>query len=274
MKNLLTTTIGGVLIFSLLALGCTSQNKLSTSSKSVQCLNLLDPFSYENFKFNPEWIANNYIQEITETEYFHDRNGTLHLVSKINYNEDGYPLSKIYGREYPEDDNLNENNLSEIVNYSYGVQDSFVIPTLTKIKYADDGRTVDESKTTKPHQLAINKKNAKQFVDGKNESVFTYEYDYRNRLVKIKDVAGESLCTIEYLVDNQIEIEKWSFKKGRDFKSKINFNKKGQIEEYYDRSIQATSTFTYNKEGQLVEENLLMKNGEKIIRTYEYVFAR
>lgn len=249
---------------------CSTSKKIINSSDSESCLSL-DPINYHNSNFNSKWLSNNGIKKIIEREYLDGRNGKIHSVSVLYINSDGFLKKKYSGLSYPENDSPNENDLSSKWDYTYEIQDSFLIQKSRIVRFHNEKGKMEKPDTLGMGRSILNMKSATTYHNEKNEIARRYKYDDKNRLIEVIDGEGKSMFKLEYLSEIKIRVEKYSYW-SKEYKSSwVTFNKNGQIIKNYDESNNSTHEFLYNEKGEMIEDKSYFKNKEPIYYTFEYV---
>ena len=70
---------------------CSLNKKINSNLDVENCL-MLDPINYHNARLNPKWLSKNGIVKIIEREYLDGKNGKVHLVNILYFNNNGYRL--------------------------------------------------------------------------------------------------------------------------------------------------------------------------------------
>lgn len=249
---------------------CSITRDTSNIFTAENCLTL-DPLNYHNVQFNPQWIAKNRIKKIIEREYLDGRNGKIHLVSVMYYNNEGYIQTLYRGKGYPKDDSPNEDDVSSKAEYTYSQTDSFDIQTHQIIRFHNGEKDLVEPDTLPMVIKLFNRLRAKNFVNEHSEHGRSYHYDEHGRLIKETYGNGEELYSLKFNPENTIEIEEYSTWLGKTINSLITLNDKGQIIRNFDKSNGATHEFKYNSKGKMIEEKSWFKDKEPIYYIYEYV---
>jgi hypothetical protein len=249
---------------------CSSSKKLNSLSDNIQPL-IVDPYNYHKVNLNPIWIATNGISQIIEREYLDGRNGKIHLVTILEYDNDGYITVKYNGQGYPSNDMPDKSKIFSKQIYENKLTKSFVEQTSKIIIYPKQNSENEKIDTICGGWTVYNRDKSIEFRNTDDKIIKTYKYDHENRLVKEISSDGKDLFEILYHDVNKIEITQYSNWFKGNFSSWITIDNQGKIIRVYDDSNKSTHEFKYDKLGFMVEDKHWFQGKELNYHIYEYI---
>lgn len=260
-----------LLLITICVASCYSSKKIAQVDRDViQCLKI-DPSNYHNVMINPAWISKNYISRIIEREYLDGKNGKIHLVTILDYNERGYLITEYRGLSYPKDESPNETDIFSRWDYNQEQINSFVIQTAQIVRFHDRKGKRETPDTLKMAGKLFNLQMKNEFVNDEGEIIWTYKYDNQNRPLTKLNKDGEESFSIVYHSERKIEIKEYSSWTKEHYSSWMTIDKNGRITKDYNESNLSTHEFEYDKNGNMVVDKHWFKGKEPNYHTYEYI---
>lgn len=258
-----------ILVIALQLFSCRENKNLNES-----CLILIPGKYHNDVDFNPKWLSEKKIKRIIERSYFEGDRENVVYSNVLEINSAGY-LTKLYHKvDSAELYSSNIRNFESSYDYkvykkdSYSILERPIFPTENNSVELPD--SIIKSRKLFAYAQIFNFESSPIIKDQKNEIIRKYSYDKKGILKEIIDNKNNIVLKLKHISSNKIQIEKY-YPLGDVLYHLITQDNKGLIIENYREEANATSYFTYNENGAMIEEKIFFQDRPPNYFTYEFI---